>query len=205
MSFSQMYRPVGLRDLVFSSKVTAAIVQQYATSKRSGALILHGPHGTAKSTTAKIVHSERQVLQGIPPNRFVVNGSALGKSMESQMIGYLNAQLSNGEKMPCWLIDEIDETPKTYQARFQQFLDDHRHLAFAIMTTNHLSKVPSGLQSRAQICEMDYMPAGYWLPHLKSYLKSKGANKGQATLALLLSKSGPSIRDVEQLADTLAP
>ncbi len=205
MSFSNMYRPSTYSGLVFSSPLTAKIVKQYVDCNRSGHLILSGPHGTGKSTIAKIIQKDRQVFQGVQIESYAVNGSLLNAKYEAILLGQLNIWLMNGEKMPCWIIEEADCIPKAYRAGFQQFLDDHKHHAFAIMTTNHLKSIPSGIRDRSQKCDVQCMPSGYWLSQLKIYLASKNVSHTDKKLSSLLSKTGNSIRDVENLADTLTP
>lgn len=205
MSFSNMYRPSTYSDLVFSSQLTARIVKQYADCKRSGHLILSGPHGTGKSTIARIIQKDRQVFQGVQIESYAVNGSLLNAKYEAILLGQLNIWLGHSEKMPCWIIEEADCIPKAYRAGFQQFLDDWSHLAFAIMTTNHLKSIPSGIRSRSENCDVQCMPAGYWLPHLRTYLASINVSYSNQTLLSLLRKKGNAIRDAEKLADTLTP
>ena len=46
-------QPKNLKDMVFNDPATENRVRQYATGKRVGNIILHGPKGTGKTTAAK--------------------------------------------------------------------------------------------------------------------------------------------------------
>ena len=55
MTFMKKYAPTTLDDLVFVDDDAKTRVEQYASGKRNGNIVLHGPKGTAKSTTARII------------------------------------------------------------------------------------------------------------------------------------------------------
>ena len=55
MDFMKKYAPKTLTDLVFVDDATKRRIEHYAMGQRSGNIVLHGPHGTAKSTTARMI------------------------------------------------------------------------------------------------------------------------------------------------------
>ena len=58
MSFIDKYKPASITDTVFNDAATQKRVEQYAKGQRTGNIIFHGPKGTAKSTTARIIGKE---------------------------------------------------------------------------------------------------------------------------------------------------
>jgi replication-associated recombination protein RarA len=64
MSFEEKYEPKHFSELVFADPVTKAICDRYATSKPYKPLMLWGPPGTAKTTTARVIVRERFRLAG---------------------------------------------------------------------------------------------------------------------------------------------
>lgn len=52
------YEPQTFADLIFENEIARKQLERYANCTATGCILLHGPSGTAKSTTARIVANQ---------------------------------------------------------------------------------------------------------------------------------------------------
>ena len=122
MTFQQKYTPQSFGDLIFPDSNTRQRLLEFANNKRHGSLIFHGPYGTAKTTTAKILtemRSEGLTYGGID---FYRACDLTHKSFE-RISNTRSMQVFADVIMPVTIVDEIDQVPSDLQYKLRWELD----------------------------------------------------------------------------------
>jgi len=199
------HKPQFWNDLVFADVNTEADLYPFVTGARADHILLHGPFGTGKSTTAAIiagkgkVHKWTQKISVASPdlNDTIVNFHYKSASA----IGLFNSG------NPIGIVEEIDQLTIHQQFLFRQVMDDCDAARF-IFTTNHLASVDPGIRSRATPFLMELPIPKQWLPRAHAILNSEGV---AATDAEILHQIGQykgdmrsTIRALEDMVKILA-
>ena len=195
MSFIDKYRPTCLEDTVYNDMATKKRVQQYATSKRAGNIILHGPKGTAKSTTARIICEElaRNVDCGYPVSVYQSSGLTL-ENMDKIWNDW-NWQRAMGIENPYVIIEEVDQLTHKAQLKLRSMLDE-ASIGKVIMTTNNIHAVDVPLVDRCDEIEMPLTNSDMWLERSRAILNAEGIKCSDKQLQALLKTCNGSIRDL---------
>lgn len=195
MIFQQKYTPQTFDDLIFSDTNTRQRLKEFANNQRHGSLIFHGPYGTAKTTTAKMLVESRSSgdqYGGIDFYRaFELDDTAFTRIQNTQSM-----QQMCGVQMPVTIVDEIDQVETAIQNKLRWQLDLHSNQGCFIFTTNNLHKVDQGLVDRCDVVELPAANTQHWFDRARWILDSEGVKMADTKLQALLNTCDGSIRDL---------
>ncbi len=200
--FLQRHEPRTFGDLVFANSNAQQRLGMYAVSQLHHSIILYGPYGTAKSTTAKVIVQDRRALCSVTgPYIHHYSGAYLAKNFGT-LLGSLNLMLvSEPDPHPYIIIDEADQLPVALQQNLRHLLSTMPDLRL-IMTTNAVAKIDGGIQSRCDCVAMLPATPADWLWRARAILATEGVNVAQDALLRLLATAGDvrdMLRDLEAL------
>jgi replication-associated recombination protein RarA len=187
LPFTLRHAPTTFSDLVFTDPLVQQRLALYAGNQLHGSVILHGPYGTAKSVTALTVVRDRRAASGDDgPYVHHYLGAALASGLET-ILGSLNLMLTGENDLrPYVVIDEVDQLSRSKQQELRHMLDTVPSLRL-LMTTNAISAIDGGLQSRCDCVPMLPPQPADWLQRARSILAAEGIALPDAALVQLLA------------------
>lgn len=191
-TFQNKYAPKHFDDLVFANSYSQQRLKDFAENKRHNSVILHGPYGTAKSTTARILAQSRT-----GDSADVFHASEITIKSFDGMLGRQNLQRSmHGVELPVSVIDEIDQIDERLQFRLRRELDRDPAMGCFVFTTNKLHVVDPGLKDRCCVVEMPAIDSELWFERSKWILTQEGIVVPDDKLRSLVKTCDGSIRDL---------
>jgi DNA polymerase III delta prime subunit len=191
-TFMDKHAPKGLDDLIFVDEDTKARVEQYAQSERSGNIVLKGPKGTAKSTTARII---AETVAGGEWSVPVYQAADMDEDTIDRLERDWNWGRLNGVKTPYVVIEEVDQLSPKLQRKLRATVDTYSH-GKVIMTTNNDHAVDGPLLDRCDVMEMPAANTDQWLGRARDIFDKEGVSITDAHLRKLLATCNGSIRDL---------
>jgi replication-associated recombination protein RarA len=212
MSFETKYAPTTISDLIITDPNTLHVIQQFAAGLLHGNILLHGPFGTGKSTTARLM------LEPVIGDRCfygkeqlpIYSGSTLSSDFERLESEY-NCQSPSIESPGYVIIEEVDQMSKQNQLRLRAYLDE-RSWRKVVMTTNNPHHIDQGLVSRSREIEIPACDPASWFTRAKFILASEGIVCSSVAhgmtcspqdLQSVLSKCPPDARKILQALELL--
>jgi len=206
MNIEEKYAPQCFADLIFADTTVESICHRYATSKPYKPLMLWGPPGTAKTTTACVIVKERQGLAYDPSGFEEFNGAGLSNANFDKLLNTA-AMLKLATGDPILVINEFDELPKEDQSIFRAWMDRNKWVHL-VVTTNEKpgiqgvrQKLIPALISRFECVELAPPSLSDLLPRARSIFQQEGHVVSDNDLRQLLSTYSGDIRDVLPLIE----
>lgn len=155
MNTALKYGPTSLSKFVYANSDLKDQIDRYASGSSMSPLVLYGPHGTGKSTLAKLIP------EAIDGKNVIVNkvkASSLNSEKEvldqfTRHQAFDNLFVYGDQSRNYVLIEEVNFEAKAKDA-FRVVMDQMQSTDLFIFTTNNLSKIDSGLFSRATQVEV---------------------------------------------------
>lgn len=194
MIFQRKYAPKNFDDLIFPDSNTRQRLREFASNKRHNSLIFHGPYGTAKTTTAKMLVEMRShglTYGGVDFYR----ASDMEHHTFQRIANVQGIQRLAGVQMPVTIIDEIDQVEDKLQYKLRWELDLRSEYGCFIFTTNKLYRVDPGLVDRCDVIELPAANTSQWFERARWILDQEGVRMSDAQLQALLETCDGSIRD----------
>ena len=175
MTFTKKHRPQTLNDVIYADATIKQTLQEYANNQRHKHLLLHGPKGTGKSVSAKLVLKERmgviwQTGLGDPWNAKAYQ--AKHDTFEPALRQW-DLQLSVGAHTGCTVFDELDQFTLPMQQKLRAFIDQYE-MGLIIATTNNLHLIDGPLKDRFRPVLVEYPSVSQWVPRVVSVLTAEG-------------------------------
>lgn len=198
--FEIKYEPQSLNDIVYPYSVIEHQIKAIGNGGCNDHILLYGPHGTGKTTTVKLMFEARYGctyqlgsyfsgadMAALPVAKAEIDGMA-------NLLGFQQF-LAAGRVI---VIDEVDMIPMTAQKYLRSFMQKFPDVRF-MFTTNHLTKVYTGIRSVSRLIEFSLPAAKLWLPRAQHILKAEGVQLPDANVLNMLSGVTGSARDVCRL------
>lgn len=206
MTFEERYEPQTVAELVFADAVARATCLRYATGAPYKPLMLWGPPGTAKTTTARVIMRERYRAADYDGAIEEFNASNLGADQLDKLTNIASfLRVNIGD--PIILINEFDEFDRGLQAKFRAWMDVHKWVNL-VVTTNEQpgvqgvkQKLMPALQSRFERVELAPPSLQDCLPRAQAILQQEGFTVSYENLQMLLSTFNGDIRDMLPLLE----
>jgi replication-associated recombination protein RarA len=214
MNIEEKYEPRRFAELVFADIAARDTCNRYATSKPYKPLMLWGPPGTAKTTTARVIVRERFLASGYDGHIEEFNGADIDASHFKKFLNVANLLKLNSTS-PILIINEFDEIDKDDQKKFRSWMDTWKWIDL-IVTTNEKpgiqgvrQKLIPALISRFERVELASPSLSDWLPRAQEIFAAEGHQVTQQELQQLLGTFDGDARDmlplIEEALDGLSP
>lgn len=195
MIFQQKYAPRIFGDLIFPDTNTRQRLKEFACNQRHGSLIFHGPYGTSKTTTAKMLVELRSTGLDYGGVDFY-RASDMNHAAFDVISNTQSMQKMCGVQVPVTIIDEIDQVDDKLQYKLRWELDLRSGNGCFIFTTNNLHRVDPGLVDRCDVVELPAANSQHWFNRARWILNQEGVTMSDAKLRALLNTCDGSIRDL---------
>lgn len=201
--FNKRHAPVHFSDLVFATPTDHEDLFAFADRRRYDHLILYGPNGSAKSTTAAMIVTERQRAISAPNimiERF--NGGELNGKLDPILsrIAFLMSPSFGGDPAPYVIIEEAQRINENTAIDLRGFMDD-MPVGKLIMTTNSYNTLDKGVRDRSEAFELLHPTSEQWLPRARAIMDQEGLHVSDGKLLKGLSTASrtediPTLRDM---------
>jgi DNA polymerase III delta prime subunit len=161
-------------------------------------ILLHGPYGTGKTTTARLIPELMEQARGgkdaiyyLYPCAQSKNGSNLiaGIEKSTELVSF------NYSGLHYTILDEVDNLTDAAQRSLKAIMTG-LHGVF-ILTTNHIGEIDRGIVSRCHVVHMLQAQSKDWLPRVKKLILAMGANlPPESTLISIINQCNGSGREV---------
>jgi len=209
--FINRHAPTTFSQLVLQDALVQSALALYAKRRRYDNILLYGPFGSAKSTTARLIIEERQRLIGsVSTNVVRYSGRELKGEFKEKVENDI-AMICNitfgGDPEPFILIDEVDQMTQNAQYDLRDLMDTLPIGKF-VMTTNNFSGVDGGVRDRSECFEILHPAPVQWLARATEIVNNEGFKTTNDTLLQMISTSShngapPTVREVMRALNTL--
>jgi DNA polymerase III delta prime subunit len=187
MNTAIKYAPKTLAQFVFATPELKDQIERYASGCSMSPLVLYGPHGTGKSTLAKLIP---EAIDGKKVFVNKVKASSLNSEKEvldkfTRHQTFDNFFVHEGQSRNYTVIEEVNFEAKAKDA-FRVVSDQMQSTDLFIFTTNNLSKIDSGLISRASRIEVPPIAPIDFAKTAEYILKSEGIEMDQGQVLEVL-------------------
>lgn len=211
------YRPQRFAEVVGQEHVTGALMQALSKSKTAHAYLFHGPRGTGKTTTARLLAKAvncQKLDKGEPCNscttcRAATNNRSLDiieiDAASNRGIDDIRALKDGISLAPAqgaykvYIVDEVHMLTKEAAAALLKTLEEPVSHAIFILATTELHKVPETILSRCQVYRFRRATDDELRGRLQFILKQEKRTADEASLNFIISRSDGCYRDAESL------
>jgi DNA polymerase III delta prime subunit len=196
MSFANRHRAEVWSDLVFADPQVEHDLRQYAEGKAFNNILLHGPYGSAKSMTAKVLVATNY---GKRLSDAVLDVTEIQHDIDSRTQSFVAGSrygyyaIANHTFRPYAIMNEVDEFTRDQQLKLRGIIDE-QVTGRLIFTTNNLEKVDGGLVDRCDCYELEIPPASAIVRRAQAICEAEGVNIDPATLQQMIADVGGSLR-----------
>lgn len=206
MTFEEKYEPRSFDELVFGDDAVREVCRRYAESAPYKPLMLWGPPGTAKTTTARVIVLERYRAADYEGGIEEFNGAEIVPAT-LEKFSNIGAMLRVAAGDPLILINEFDEMEREMQVQFRAWMDKFKWIN-VIATTNEQvgvqgvrQRLMPALQSRFERVELAAPSLEHCLPRARDIMQQEGFDVSAANLKLLLNTFNGDLRDMLPLLE----
>lgn len=219
-TFYLKYRPQSLTDLRGQGAVVDSLLSAFKGGKLSHAYLLHGPRGTGKTSTARILAKMINCSSKSPPcNKCstclsITDGSNLdlieidaasNRGIDDIRVLRETIKLApSSAKKKVYIIDEVHMlTQEAFNALLKTLEEPPSHALF-ILATTEVAKVPQTILSRVQRLDFKLASSSELVKLLLEVAKKEGISIEDEAVKLLARAAEGSFRDAVKLLDQLS-
>ena len=203
MKFEHKHRPRSLADIIFADAHVAGVIQETASGTRDNHIILHGPRGSGKSETARLLQQARLGIEAEGVFADPIHAKTYEHESFDPILTTWNWQIMAGARMGCVVIDEVDQFSTAMQQKLRAFVDRYS-MGLILCTTNNLHAVDQPLQDRCRFLKITYPTVEQWAPRAQTILAREGIElTQQQTCDLLNGFENSGRKMMDWLEDTV--
>ncbi len=219
--FYRKWRPQTLAEVVGQEPVTRTLRNAIATGRVAHAYLFHGPRGTGKTSTGRILAKAVNCLDnqtGEPCNRCEIcqafnEGRALdlieidaASNRGIDEIRDLREKVGFAPHLARYKVYIIDEvhmlTEPAFNALLKTLEEPPPYVIFVLATTE-VHKVPATISSRCQRFDFRRIPTEAMIKRLEQICEAEGIEIEPSALRLIARAATGSLRDAENLLEQL--
>lgn len=197
MSLENKYTPQSWNDLVFADIDVRDALEDYAAGRTFNHILLHGPHGSGKSQTAKVVaaSSYGRTVDNVQFD-IVEHVDEIKDAIKSWKVGgrFGYTCMMHQTQHPYAIIQEVDAYDSKVQLKLRALMDKMVQSRF-IFTTNHLENVDKGIRNRCDCFELAAPDPASFVGRAQAICTAEGIAIDNVELRQLLTQSGSSVRE----------
>ena len=203
MKFEHKHRPHSLADIIFADVHVAGVIQNTASGIRDNHIILHGPRGSGKSETARLLQQARLGCEAQDIFADPIHAKTYEHESFEPILTTWNWQIMAGARMGCVVIDEVDQFSTAMQQKLRAFVDRYS-MGLILCTTNNLHAVDQPLQDRCRCLKVTYPTIEQWALRAQAILAREGIEPTQQqTCDLLHGFENSGRKMMDWLEDTV--
>ncbi|MER3447803.1 MAG: hypothetical protein C4291_13670 [Candidatus Dadabacteria bacterium] len=218
---ARKWRPKTFDDLIGQPYITQALKNAVSTEKIAHALILSGPRGVGKTTTARIVAKSLNCERGPTPEpcsvcvfcKEISDGKSLdvieidaashtGVSDVREIIENVKYVPSSG-KTKIYIIDEAHMLSQAAFNALLKTLEEPPRRVLFILATTEAHKIPVTILSRCQRYDFKKVSTAKIKERIEFITNSEGIKIPDETLYLIAQEADGSLRDALSILDQL--
>ena len=180
-------------DFVFADAHTEKRIKQYAEGKRKNNILLHGPMGTGKSATARIISDSVRDGGIFNYPTQIYNGAEFDETTLKKIERDWDFQ--RNAKAAYVILDEVDRLTAAQQVKLRAFLD-RTSIGNIIMTTNNLHNIDLPLTDRCDVIEFPHINAELWEEKIRKWLKQYEVQATYEQIKGIIETNNGTIRDL---------
>jgi DNA polymerase III subunit gamma/tau len=222
LSLYRKYRPQSFDEILGQGHVSTTLANAISEDRVAHAYLFTGPHGTGKTSTARLLAKALNCEQGPTPNPCgkcpscvaIADGSSLDV-MELDAASHSGvddtrdilagvALATAGSHKKVYVIDEVHMlTTPSFNALLKTLEEPPPHVIF-ILATTEAHKVLHTIQSRTQRFDFRPIPADLLQGHLGAVAKNESIEIDDDALAVVARHANGSARDALSILDQLS-
>ena len=195
--------PSTLDDLVFNDANTEKRVRQYAEGKRGGNILIYGPTGTGKSTTARVIVEHIFNKHNCPNPVPVIHAKSFTPNIFRRFDNEWQTQKTWGIKAPYCIVDEVDQLSPELQRQLRAKIDETTIGNF-IFTTNKIYGLDDPLIDRCDDIEMPAINPQMWIEKVNEWLREENVVVPEQVVQGMVATNNGTIRDLKRIAQDIA-
>jgi DNA polymerase III subunit gamma/tau len=222
LSLYRKYRPQSFAEILGQGHVSTTLANAISEDRVAHAYLFTGPHGTGKTSTARLLAKALNCERGPTPNPCgkcascvaITDGSSLDV-MELDAASHSGvddtrdilagvALATAGSHKKIYVIDEVHMlTTPSFNALLKTLEEPPPHVIF-ILATTEAHKVLHTIQSRTQRFDFRPIPADVLQHHLAAIAKNESIEIDDNALAVVARHAEGSARDALSILDQLS-
>jgi DNA polymerase-3 subunit gamma/tau len=218
---ARKFRPQSFADFVGQEHVTQTLMNALASDRFPHALLLTGPRGTGKTTTARIIAktlmcSNRQdqspcgqcqscqdIAEGSHLDVIEIDGASNNGVDHIRELRETVGYMPSSGKYKVYIIDEVHMlSTSAFNALLKTLEEPPEHVVF-IFATTEVQKIPATILSRCQRFDFRNHSLTDIKQHLQNICQKEGIEFEDSALLMIAKQANGSIRDALTLLDQL--
>ena len=216
---ARKWRPKTFAELVGQNHVAQTLLNGLKSGRLAHALLLTGPRGTGKTSTARILAKSvrcpnavdfvpcnqcaecEDIAQGRSMNVMEIDGASHnGVDAIRELRDTIGYMPSTG-RFKIYIIDEVHMlSTSAFNALLKTLEEPPEHVLFVLATTE-IQKIPNTILSRCQRMDFRRISAREVVERLRKICEDEGVSVDNESLWLIARQSEGSMRDSQSLLD----
>ena len=216
---ARKWRPQSFQDLIGQTSVSRTLLNAFELKKIPHSLLLTGPRGTGKTSTARIVaktlrceHVKNfkpcgkcseclEIAAGQSVHVIEIDGASNnGVDAIRDLKDSVNYRPSHGF-YKIYIIDEVHMLSiSAFNALLKTLEEPPEHVIF-ILATTEMHKIPATILSRCQKFHFQRVPSALLVQRLEKICQKEGVQAEEEALWLMAYEGEGSVRDSESLLE----
>ncbi|CCG42844.1 AAA family ATPase [Magnetospirillum molischianum] len=195
--FLTKHQPSSLDQIIFPDMATELKFSSYVDGYGFDHILMHGPHGTGKSTLARLL--PKLIASDLKDGDFMFfdaakDGSATRFRELADSFFATTAWNDTGYKF--FVIDEADSLSAEAKRLLRGIFDRANGNTMIMVTSNDLSKIDPGIVDRCKVFNFSCSEPTYQLYRAQQILQAEGVDIPEAVLFDFIKVHGHSIREL---------
>ncbi len=191
-SLYSKYRPQTFDDIIGQDHITKTLKNQIETNKIHHAYLFSGPHGTGKTTTARVFAA---ALNTQPEDIYEIDAASNRKIEDIRNIREHINSLPLKSKYKIYIIDETHMLTKEASNALLKTLEEPPEFVIFILATTEKHKILNTIISRCQTFDFKYPTHQDILTALKTITQRENIDIQDDALNHIIQQSSASFRD----------